>query len=94
MWINFSDAELQRNKKAALKAMNSPEAWRRFPKEQHQRHYTPLVREISFSFYPPDVDKVTVIIPTTHIGPRHQASIYVTFDHSGKILTMAEVPQI
>jgi hypothetical protein len=94
MWINFSDAELQRDKRAALEAMNSPEVWRRFPKQQHERHYTPVLREISFSFYPPEVNKVTVIIPTTHIGPRHKALIYVTFDHAGKILEMSEVPEI
>jgi hypothetical protein len=94
MWIQFSDAELQRDKQAAIKAMNSPKVWRRFPKYPHQRHYTPIVRHIDFCFYPPDVDKVTVVILTTHIGPRHRALIYVTFDHFGRILDMNEVPQI
>ena len=94
MWIQFSDAELQRDKHAALKAMNSPEAWHRFPTHEHQRHYTPIIREIDFCFYPPDVDKVTVVIPTTHVGPRHRANIYATFDHFGRLLNLEEVPQI
>ena len=94
MWIQFSDAELQRDKQAAIIAMNSPDAWRRFPKHRHQRYYTPILREIDFCFYPPDVNKVTVVIPTTHIGPRHRALIYVTFDHFGKILDMAEGAEI
>ena len=94
MWINFSDAELQRDKRIALAAMNSPEVWRRFPMQQHERRYTPVMREISFSFYPPEVNKVTVIVPTTHVGPRHRALIYVTFDHAGKILEISEVPEI
>ena len=94
MWIQFSDTELQRDKQAAIKAMNSSQVWRRFPKHPHQRHYTPILRDIDFCFYPPDVDKVTVVIPTTHIGPRHRALIYVTFDHFGRILDMNEVPQI
>src|SRR5207244_1992122 len=77
----FSDAELQRDKRRALAAINSPEVWRRFPKYPHQPHYTPVLREIDFCFYPPQVNTVTVVIPTTHIGPRHRALIYVKFDH-------------
>jgi len=53
-----------------------------------------VLREIDFCFYPPDVKTVTVVIPTTHIGPRHRALIYVKFDHAGKIIDMQEVPEI
>ena len=94
MWIQFSDAELQRDKRMALAAINSPEVWRRFPKYPHQPHYTPVLREIDFCFYPPQVNTVTVVIPTTNIGPRHRALIYVKFDHAGKIFDMQEVPEI
>jgi hypothetical protein len=95
VFIAFPEADLQRDKHAALRAMNSPAAWSRFPTHAHQHHYTPLLRQISFAFSTgKDGDTVTVIIPTTHIGPRHRALIYVTFDGLGRIRDLDEVPQI
>jgi hypothetical protein len=37
LWITFTEEELQRAKRIALQAMNSPEVWARFPKRGHQR---------------------------------------------------------
>jgi hypothetical protein len=96
MWASFYDWELQRAKVSALRAMNTPEVWKRFPREQHERHYTPIVRDIAFGFATKrgSGSILTVIIPTTHIGPRHRALVYVTFDQGLKIIHIAEVPQI
>jgi hypothetical protein len=92
----FREIDLQRNKQIALRAINSPEAWRRFPKREHQRHYTPLTREISFAFTSTSTGYCTmyVIIPTTHVGPRHRTDIYVRLDGRGDLLDMEEVPEI
>jgi len=96
VFIAFSEVELQHAKQVALRAMNSPEAWQRFPTHAHQRHYTPILGEISFAYSttPAEGHTVTVIIPTTHIGPRHRALIYATFNHRGKLLDLDEVPEI
>ena len=95
VFIAFPEADLQRDERAALQAMNSPAAWSRFPKHAHERHYTPILREISFAFSTSkDRGTVTVIIPTTRIGPRHRALIYVTFDGLGRIRDLDEVPEI
>jgi hypothetical protein len=96
VWILFYEWELQRAKRAAVVAMNSPEVWKRFPKEQHERHYTPIMRDIAFGFTTKrgSGSILTVIIPTTHIGPRHRALVHVTFDQGLKIIGIAEVPQI
>jgi hypothetical protein len=50
LWIVFTDAELQRAKRAALRAINAPHIWERFPKQRHERRYKPLPREISYGF--------------------------------------------
>ena len=95
LWIAFTEEELRRAKQTALQAMNSPEVWQKFPKRPHERHYNPLLREISFGFSKAaGLDTVTVIIPTTHIGPRHRALIYVTFNQGVvQIIDIAEVPE-
>ena len=92
----FSESEMQQNKQIALRAINSPEVWRRFPKHEHQHHYTPLIHEISFGFSTTRTryQTMTVIIPTTHIGPRHRTLIYVRLDGRGDIPDMEEVPDI
>jgi hypothetical protein len=92
----FRESDMQRNKQIALRAINSPEAWRRFPRNPHQRHYTAEMREISFGFSttPRGYETMTVIIPTTHIGPRHRTLIYVRLNGRGDILDMEEVPEI
>jgi hypothetical protein len=92
----FSESDMQHNKQIALRAINSPEVWRRFPKNEHQRHYTPLTGEISFGFSTTRTgyQTMTIIIPTTHFGPRHRTLIYVRLTGRGDILDMEEVPQI
>jgi hypothetical protein len=93
VWIAFTDQELQRAKRTALHAMNSPEVWARFPKPKrtHQVHYTPLLRGISYGFSKArGLDTVTVVIPTTHIGPRHRAVVHVIFDQGLKIIDIVE----
>ena len=96
VWIAFYDWEIQRAKRAAILAMNSPEVWQRFPSEQHERHYTPIVRDIAFGFSTKrgSGSILTVIIPTTHFGPRHRAEIHVIFDQGLRIIGIAEAPQI
>jgi hypothetical protein len=91
LWITFTEEELQRAKRIALQAMNSPEVWARFPKHAHQRHYTPLLREISYGFSKArGLDTVTVMIPTTHIGPRHRAEVDVIFVQGLKLIDIEE----
>jgi hypothetical protein len=54
------------------------------------------IREIAFGFSAKrgSGSILTVIIPITHIGPRHRALIHVTFDQGLRIIGIAEVPQI
>lgn len=96
VWISFPEADLQRNKRAALRAINSPEEWRRFPREKHERRYTPILREIGFAFSQTkkEGDTVTVIIPTTASQHIHRTLIYVTFNGRGEIIGLSEVPEI
>jgi hypothetical protein len=96
VWISFYGWELERAKRAAIAAINSPDVWARFPSEQHKRHYTPIIRDIAFGFSEErgKGSIVTVIIPTTQIGPRHRALVHVTFDQGLKITHIAEVPEI
>ena len=96
VWISFRESELQWAKRAALRVMNSGPVWARFSTGQHERHYTPIVRDIAFGFSTErgKGSTLTVIIPTTHIGPRHRASVHVTFDQTLRIIGIAEVPQI
>jgi hypothetical protein len=96
VFIAFSETELRHAKQVAIRAMNSPEAWRGFPSRSHERHYTPVLSEISFAYSTShnEGETVTVIVPTTHIGSRHRALIYATFNHRGKLLDLDEVPEI
>jgi len=87
--IVYTEAELQTYKDEAVKAINSPEVWKRFPKQKHEDRYTVVPKGIQYWFEPDKPNQVIVIVPVTKVE-FHAYYVAVTFKRGGEIIDMYE----